>query len=256
MIRSDAPMDMAQDASDFGMLIRQGEHRGTAADRNLAWSLAGIAGAINAAGFYAAGLYSSHMTGTVSTMADHLALGEVGAFGVALAVIATFVAGAMVSTLLINAGQRRGLSAIYAYSVFLEALLLAGLGAADVWLHELRGPTLVMGLSFLMGLQNAVVTRISNARVRTTHVTGMITDIGIELGNLMDGVGRRADREQVQGTIEKLKTHVPTVASFFGGGVLGVLGYSAWGAMLFMTLAIILAGFAAPVIVTQWRTAE
>jgi uncharacterized membrane protein YoaK (UPF0700 family) len=33
---------------------------------------------------------------------------------------------------------------------------------------------------FLMGLQNAVVTRISNARVRTTHVSGTATDIGIE----------------------------------------------------------------------------
>jgi Predicted membrane protein len=256
MIRVRRLTGAARNGSDVDMLIRQGEHRGTAADRNLAWSLAGIAGAINAAGFYAAGLYSSHMTGTVSTMADHLALGELGAFGVALAIIATFVAGAIVSTLLINAGQRRGLSAIYAYSVFLEALLLAGLGAADLWLHELRGPTLVMGLSFLMGLQNAVVTRISNARVRTTHVTGMITDIGIELGNLLDSIGHRTDREQVRGTIDKLKTHVPTVASFFGGGVLGVLGYSAWGPMLFVTLAVILAGFAAPVIVTQWRTAE
>lgn len=238
------------------MLIRQGEHRGTAADRKLAWSLAGIAGALNAAGFYAAGLYSSHMTGTVSTMADHLALGHLGAFGVALAVVGTFVAGAVVSTLLINAGQRRGLSAIYAYSVILEALLLGGLGAADLWLHdELRGPTLVMGLSFLMGLQNAVVTRISNARVRTTHVTGMVTDIGIELGNLLDVAGHRSDPERVRSTIDKLKTHVPTVASFFAGGVFGVLGYSAGGPMLFVTLAVILAGFAAPVIVTQWRAA-
>ncbi|WP_448207392.1 YoaK family protein [Azospirillum sp. sgz302134] len=238
------------------MLIRQGEHRGTAADRNLAWSLAGIAGAINAAGFYAAGLYSSHMTGTVSTMADHLAVGNVGMFGVALAIVATFVAGAMVSTLLINAGHRRGLSAIYAYSVFLEALLLAGLGAADVWLHELRGPALVMGLSFLMGLQNAVVTRISNARVRTTHVTGMITDIGIELGNLLDSLAHRTDREQIQGTVEKLKMHAPTVLSFFAGGVLGVLGYRMGGALLFVSLAVILAGVAAPVIVNQWRTAS
>lgn len=235
------------------MLISQGEHRGLATDRKLAWSLAGIAGAINAAGFYAAGLYSSHMTGTVSTLADHLALGQMNAFGVALSVVATFVIGAMVSTLLINAGHRRGLSAIYAHSIILEAALLAGLGAADLWLHELRGPTLVMGLSFLMGLQNAVVTRISGARVRTTHVTGMVTDIGIELGNLVDDLRRHRDPAESRETLEKLKTHVPTVASFCVGGVVGVLGYSAGGPLLFLTLAVVLAGFAVPAVLTDRR---
>jgi len=40
--------------------------------------------------------------------------------------------------------------------------LLALLGCADLWLAlGLRGPVLILGLSFLMGLQNAVVTRIS-----------------------------------------------------------------------------------------------
>ncbi|MGO8462711.1 DUF1275 family protein, partial [Rhizobium ruizarguesonis] len=45
---------------------------------------------------------------------------------------------------------------------------------------------LVPGLAFLMGLQNAVVKRISDARVRTTHVSGMATDLGIELGIAFD----------------------------------------------------------------------
>ena len=40
-------------------------------------------------------------------------------------------------------------------------------------------------LCFIMGLQNATVTKISGARIRTTHVTGMVTDVGIELGKLV-----------------------------------------------------------------------
>ncbi|MEJ1975184.1 MAG: DUF1275 family protein [Acetobacteraceae bacterium] len=46
------------------------------ADRRLACSLAAIAGALNAAGFYAVGFYSSHMTGNTSSIADNLALGD------------------------------------------------------------------------------------------------------------------------------------------------------------------------------------
>jgi len=37
-------------------------------------------------------------------------------------------------------------------------------------------------LCFIMGLQNAVITKISHAEIRTTHVTGLVTDVGIELG--------------------------------------------------------------------------
>src|SRR5690606_6136920 len=39
-------------------------------------------------------------------------------------------------------------------------------------------------LLFAMGLQNAFVTKISNAVVRTTHLTGLFTDLGIELSQL------------------------------------------------------------------------
>jgi len=42
-------------------------------------------------------------------------------------------------------------------------------------------PLTVMLLRFMMGLQNAVHTKISKAEIRTTH----ITDLGIELGKLL-----------------------------------------------------------------------
>ncbi|MCP5810116.1 DUF1275 domain-containing protein, partial [Klebsiella pneumoniae] len=82
-----------------------------------------------------------------------------------------------------------------AYSILVEACLLALLGLADIWLLTVwRPPLLILGLAFLMGLQNATVTRISDARVRTTHVSGMATDIGIELGIAFDILrGREPD---------------------------------------------------------------
>jgi uncharacterized membrane protein YoaK (UPF0700 family) len=238
------------------MLIQQGKTRSGEADRHLAWSLAGIAGALNTAGFYAVGLYSANMTGNVSALSDHLGGGDLAIAAFYLALVATFVSGAVVSTLLVNAGRRRGLAGIYAYAVLAEALLLAGLGCADLWMPAVgRGPALVIGLSFLMGLQNAVVTQISNARVRTTHVTGMLTDIGIELAYLLDlarsrrGVGRdgRQDAEQAaEATLNraKLRLHGQTVVSFLAGGIVGVLAYKAFGAMLLFGAAALLLALA------------
>jgi uncharacterized membrane protein YoaK (UPF0700 family) len=229
------------------MLVRQGEQRSLAVDRRLAWLLAGIAGGLNAAGFYAVGLYSSNMTGNVSALADQVALGDFAAGALYLAIVATFISGAMVSALLINAGKRRGLAGIYAFSILTEAVLLAALGCVDLWLvGRGRGPLLVFGLSFLMGLQNAVVTRLSDARVRTTHVTGMVTDIGIELGNLLDNACRRGRGDVATFNRAKLRLHGETVLSFLGGGVLGVLGYKEFGAILLFAVAVALLLVALP----------
>ena len=227
------------------MPVRPEEIRSSGADRRLAWSLAGIAGALNTAGFYAVGLYSSNMTGNVSALADHLALSDLAVGATYLALVASFIFGAAVSALLIAAGRRRGIAGIYAFSILAEAVLLAGLGCADLWLTGAgRGPLLVYGLSFLMGLQNAVVTRISNARVRTTHVTGMVTDIGIELGNLADLAWHRQRQGGHDGEAEynrdKLRLHGVTVLSFLGGGVVGVLAYRTVGPWLLFGAAALL----------------
>ena len=225
------------------MLVREGEERGNDVDRRLACTLAAIAGALNTAAFYAVGFFSANMTGNVSSFSNNLALGNLLGGFFLLTIVAVFIIGSAVSTLLINAGRRRRISGIYAFSILLEAALLALLGCADIWLPIAhRGPVLVLGLSFLMGLQNAVVTRISNARVRTTHVSGMATDIGIELGMLIDIARGSEPKSEAASYRDRLRLHGTTVLSFFGGGIAGVLLYRAVeGAMLLATAALLLA---------------
>ena len=238
------------------MLVQSGEARDGGADRRLAWSLAGIAGALNAAGFYAVGVFSSNMTGNVSSLADHLALADLAATLPYLGLVAAFISGAAVSAVLINAGRRRGMAGIYALSILAEAALLTGLASADLWLAGAgRAALLAYGLSFQMGMQNAVVTRISNARVRTTHVTGMVTDIGIELGNLLDLAWhrRRLDSHDAEAVYNagKLLLHGVTVLSFLCGGVFGVLAYRELGALFLFGAALLLLLFALPGIVRK-----
>ena len=238
------------------MLVQSGEARDSNADRRLAWSLAGIAGALNAAGFYAVGVFSSNMTGNVSSLADHLALTDLPAAASFLGLVAAFISGAALSAVLINAGRRRGMARIYALSILAEAVLLAGLASADLWMAGAgRAALLAYGLSFLMGQQNAVVTRISNARVRTTHVTGMVTDIGIELGNLLDLAWhrRRLDSHdwEAEYNAGKLLLHGITVLSFLGGGVFGVLAYRRLGPFFLFGAAFLLLLIALPGIVRK-----
>jgi uncharacterized membrane protein YoaK (UPF0700 family) len=223
------------------MLVREGIDRNETADRRLASILAAVAGALNAAAFFEVGFFSANMTGNVSTLSSRLAIGEWHTAAFYLSIVLAFILGAAGSTLMIHAGRRRTIPGIYAYSILVEAILLFALGAADLWLLEVwRTPVLVLGLAFLMGLQNAVVTRISGARVRTTHISGMATDIGIELATAFDILRGREVADVAAQNGRKLRLHLYTVLSFLLGGIAGVAIYRAIDGYLLVLLATLL----------------
>lgn len=181
------------------------------------------------------------MTGNVSALSDHLAIGQWPSALFYGGIVVAFVLGAAVSTLIVNQGRRRNVHAIYAYSILTEAVLLAMLGCADLWLLAAwRVPVLILGLAFLMGLQNAVVTRISDARVRTTHVSGMATDFGIELGIAFDILRGREPATETRHNLTKLCLHLYTIVAFLLGGILGVLIYRVAGGYLLILAAVLL----------------
>lgn len=97
---------------------------------------------------------------------------------------------------------------------------------------------MILGLSFLMGLQNAIVTHISDARVRTTHVSGMSTDIGIGLARLIAITRGDASDTTRPAVLAKLRLHIQTVSCFLLGGVAGVLLYRAVGNVTLILAAI------------------
>lgn len=210
------------------MLIREGDQRTAGINLGLAVGFSGIAGAVNAAAFQATGFFSANMTGNASSLSNHLALGEGGIALTFAAMLAMFILGAFCSGLLIELGRRRGSRAVYAYSIAAEGILLVGLGLVFLGHSQPHGSALSLGASFAMGLQNAATTRISNARIRTTHVSGMATDIGLGLAAfLIPGPGRPE-------AIARLQIYFGALIAFICGGVLGVLTYLRIGSVLFV----------------------
>lgn len=227
------------------MLIHHGTDRPAILDHYLAYSLAFVAGALNSAGFYSLGFFSANMTGNVSTGADRIALGDLFSGTIYLLLPVAFIVGATLATLVVETGLRRGITRIFALSILSEAMLLMVLAVIDMLDHS-RGIVLVLGLSALMGFQNAVVTRISNWRVRTTHISGMSTDIGIGIGFLIAMLVRDEHAVSRAEHVERLRLHSVTVLTFCIGGVLGVIAYKALGAVLMMIAATLLAMVALP----------
>lgn len=217
------------------MLIRIGNERTATIDLFLASLLSSVAGALNAVGFLIAGSFTANMTGNISALADHLASGSVTvalSFG---GLLLAFVGGAASAALVIQTGEMRRTRSIYALAILAEALFLLWLGAMLLlWAKDLPEELLVIALSFVMGLQNAVTTMISRARVRTTHVSGMATDIGIELAALAGGEQRRRE------TMPKLTLHSMTLFFFALGGFCGAVVYGMVGSWLFVAVGVLL----------------
>lgn len=203
--------------------------------------LAFVAGAANAGGFLAVGTYTSHMTGVVSALADHLVLGELALAAASLGALGAFLLGAMTTAWLVNWGLREKLASAYGLPLLLESALLLIFGifgaAINLW-SNFFVPLTVLLLCFIMGLQNAVITKISKAEIRTTHVTGLVTDLGIELGKLL--YINRSLAEPVRANHPKLRLHLILISSFFIGALCGAFGFKFLGYVTTVPLALTL----------------
>jgi len=209
-------------------------------DRHLACLLILVAGSLNSAGFVAVALYTSHMTGMTATLADHLVDRDLELLSVGAVGLGSFVLGGIWCALLFNWGRRRGLGCRFANVVGFEgALVLAFALTAEAFTEAHRNLLSIAVLCFTMGLQNALITKVADVPVRTTHVTGMLTDIAIELGKTLYP-NRTPGPDPVRGDPEKLRLLATLVGLFFLGGVGGTLGYLAVGFSFLVPVALLL----------------
>lgn len=207
-----------------------GRHRTARANRQLGALLALVAGAVNAGGFLAVHQYTSHMSGIVSSVADNLVLGNILLALAGAASLLFFLAGAACTAIMINWARHRNLNGEYSLSLIAEAVLLLLFGVLGAHLEDfvaITVPLTVLLLCFIMGLQNAIMSKMSNSEIRTTHLTGVITDLGIELGRMLywNRSHRRDADAYVRARWSRVAMQVVILSMFFIGGILGAIGF-------------------------------
>jgi uncharacterized membrane protein YoaK (UPF0700 family) len=229
-----------------------GAQRSESANRQLARYLAFIAGAANAGGFLAVRQYTSHMSGMVSAMADNLAIGSLSLALNGLAAVLSFLLGAFFTTLFIRWGRARSLDSQYALPLLAEAGLLVLFGFIG---REFTGDHVlgtIMLLCFTMGLQNAIITKISNSVIRTTHLTGMVTDVGIALGRIVFAASTGAE-SPITPELPTLQLLTSLIVLFFIGGFIGAFGFRHAGFFFTLPLAAVLLVLAAMPVIDDIR---
>ncbi|HEV2442192.1 MAG TPA: YoaK family protein [Steroidobacteraceae bacterium] len=172
--------------------------------------LAFIAGLVNAAGYLGFRHESiSNMTGNTSLLG--IALGKADGTEAAHWVLAigAFVLGTVLSGMIVQQSTLK-LGRRYGVALTLESVLLF---TAIPFLDASNSIGLYLA-SIAMGLQNGMVSAYSGAIIRTTHVTGIFTDLGISLGHVLRGLPVDALR---------LRVCIVVGATFLLGGVMGTL---------------------------------
>jgi uncharacterized membrane protein YoaK (UPF0700 family) len=189
-------------------------------------------------------MYTSHVTGMVSAVADNLALGHLALVVDGIVAVLAFLSGAVCCAVMVNFARRRGLASEFSLPLLVEAALILCFGLLGARLAEFEGllvPFTVILLCFIMGLQNAVVTKLSNAVIRTTHLTGTLTDLGIEIGKLIYWNRVNDPNPPVRADRDRMRVLSGLIVAFFGGGIAGAFGFKFLGYVSTVPLAIVLA---------------
>lgn len=180
-----------------------------------AFALALCAGFVNAVGLLSFEHQSvSHVTGTATILGTHLYnFADPGKWHL-LGVLVSFLSGSTIAGLILH-GDALKLGKHYDNALLLEAFLLL---AALILLND----ELMFGhylASAACGLQNALATKYSGAVIRTTHLTGIFTDLGIMIGSYLRG--ERLDKRNA-------KLFLLIIAGFVFGGTIGACAFAAY----------------------------
>lgn len=206
----------------------------------IAFVMAGLAGHVNSVMLMAFGLPVSQMTGTASHLSESMALADPSVVITTLSILIGFIAGAAVSGLII--GQREfPESPRYAWALGLESLLL-GLAVVCIALGHANSALVLAAIA--CGLQNALVASYRGLLIRTTHITGIATDLGMYIARVIrpqgwsQGNWSRENWAQENQTLENRMQKgwswegwllITLIAGYIAGGFMAVLAQGELG---------------------------
>jgi uncharacterized membrane protein YoaK (UPF0700 family) len=221
--------------------------------------LAFIAGIVNTVGFLQFGAFVSHMSGHASRSAVEYAEGNSSAALVFMLEVLFFIGGAFTTAFLMHGHTALEKRVKFTTPMVLETLCLVAFILLTeyhglFWFHIDQISLTTLILAYAMGLQNAVLRHTSGTIIRTTHITGVVTDLGIELGAASHNA-KKAWREEKALTaaidafwerlgIGRFTFHALLIMAFVSGSVVGTLGYIYFLVKILLLPAILLMGLA------------
>jgi uncharacterized membrane protein YoaK (UPF0700 family) len=222
------------------MFRHQGRSRTFKHNLQIAMVLSFVAGIVNVVGFLSIQQLTTNVTGHFALFIYDVSNFYFWKGTVYLLYILSFLLGSFCSSFLIEKYRSTKRLNVFVIPTLIESFILISV-ALFTYFHVIKSPDFIACLLlFSMGLQNSFVSKISNAVVRTTHLTGLITDLGIELSQLFFPE-THSNRKKIIATI-RLRSYI--ICFFFFGGLVGGFLYSRMGfqlnALIFAAIVLVI----------------
>eukprot|EP00927_Polykrikos_kofoidii_P061001 TRINITY_DN55896_c0_g1_i1.p1 TRINITY_DN55896_c0_g1~~TRINITY_DN55896_c0_g1_i1.p1 ORF type:complete len:473 (+),score=85.14 TRINITY_DN55896_c0_g1_i1:73-1491(+) len=201
--------------------------------------LAFCAGLVNATAFHALSTFVSHVTGSFSRSALGLVSGEDVNAGDSVLLVFSFLAGSTTCGFFISKNTIHFGLALYDFGLMsVSTLLVLTTLTADMTVARYFACA-------ACGLQNGMATHWGGAVIRTTHVTGLFTDVGLLIGRVLSVLCRKRcgqrfdaiDTVEVADDLSKMSVLVTIAAAFFFGIFIGAHLWKAIGHFAFLVPA-------------------
>lgn len=198
------------------MLSHRGKERSFMQNLRLAVLLSFVGGIVNVCGFLALKLMTTNVTGYLSHFAQEVLVFNKTAILKTVLLLVSFFLGSFVSHVILQLQKLFWNKVYFTVPLILEALILGAVAYLEGDILSQYPMKIAYVLLFAMGLQNSLVTFISKAVVRTTHITGIVTDLGIETARLLFSLGRATMRRVL---FSHIGLKLAIVFSFGLGGI-------------------------------------
>ena len=220
------------------MLRRSKDERSLKENLMLASSTAFISGSTNVAGVIAFLAFTTNITGHVANLARHVAernFREVILFFVWLLL---FFSGAFVANFLIRSASNK--SSYWAHSrpmvIEIVLLLFVAFYGDQFYANSQTEREIIIGvIIFAMGLQNSMVSTISGGLIKSSHLTGLFTDLGGDVSEWLHPASKK--KEIVK---HRIYIRLTVLAFYFLGGLAGGYFFNEYGFVIFYFIPLIL----------------
>lgn len=208
------------------MFRHKGKYRTSKHNLRLATLLSFVAGIVNITGVLSVKTLTTNVTGHFAFFAEEVTRHNYQAAFVFLIYTLFFLAGSFVSNFLAEFVSIKNSDLFHVAPITIEIAILISLGLFGMQtnFHLFDGKWTAFGLLFAMGIQNSLVTKISQSTVRTTHLTGLFTDLGIELSQLF--FYKKQEERKILKTSIYLRLSIISfffLGCFMGGFIYGFL---------------------------------
>jgi len=220
------------------MLRQSKENRTLKQNLLLASSTAFVSGVTNVAGMVAFLAFTSNITGHVANLARHIVEQNLREITVFIIWLLLFFSGAFLSNFIVRSLEYKSRYRAHSVPIVIEIILLLFVA---VYGHNFYKETdlereIVIGvIIFSMGLQNSLVSTISGGLIKSTHLTGLFTDLG---GEVSEWLHPKVQKNET--TRNKIIVRLTVLLFYFIGAILGGLLFNIYDFAIFYFIPLIL----------------